>query len=264
MEGPSATLALVLAETAAGSVALLWFGRMWGKVKRGFFILTGSVALGCALLATLAASAAAGPEAALDAKRVVVAAAATAGALGLSVAALVLRIDTGGRVLGLLAVPLAVVALVALAGAAGPAGMSFPSAMIQLVAGALFMGAVSDGLLLGHWYLVDRRLEREHIVRFATVLMAAVVVEAAAVAILGFAGDGAEPAVGFSPLLSVTGLSTWLSLGMIACTGLIAVLIWASLRGTRARAVQAATGFFYLAVITAFTAEMAAKIGFLG
>jgi hypothetical protein len=55
LEGPSATLALVLAETAAGSVALLWFGRLWGKVKRGFFILTGSVALGCALLATLAA-----------------------------------------------------------------------------------------------------------------------------------------------------------------------------------------------------------------
>jgi hypothetical protein len=264
LEGPSAALALVLAETAAGGAALLWFGRLWGSVKRGFFILTGSVALGCALLATLAASAAAGPEAALDAQRVVVAAAATAAVLGLSVAALVLRIDTGGRVLGLIAVPLAVAALVALAGAAGPAGTSFPSAMIQLVAGALFMGAVSDGLLLGHWYLVDRRLERAHIVRFATLLIAAVVVEAAAVAILGFAGDGTEPAVGFSPLLSVAGLSTWLSLGMIACTGLIAVLIWASLRGTRARAVQAATGFFYLAVITAFTAEMAAKIGFLG
>jgi hypothetical protein len=51
---------------------------------------------------------------------------------------------------------------------------------------------------------------------------------------------------------------------MAAATALIAVLIRASLRGTRARAVQAATGFFYLAVITAFTAEMAAKIGFLG
>jgi hypothetical protein len=263
VEGPSATLALVLAETAAGSAALLWLGRMWGSVKRGFFILTGSVALGCALLATVAASASAGPEAAADARRVVIAAAVTSAILGLSVAALVLRIDAGGRVLGLLTLPLAVVTLVAFAGAAEPVATSFSSALIQLLAGALFMGAVADGLLLGHWYLVDRRLEREHIVRFASLLIAAVVVEAAAVAILGFTGKGAEQAVGFSPLLSVAGLSTWLSLGMIACTGLIAVLIWASLRGTRARAVQAATGFFYLAVITAFTAEMAAKIGFL-
>jgi hypothetical protein len=262
VEGPSATLALVLAETAAGSAALLWLGRMWGTVKRGFFLLTGAVALGCALLATLAASAAAGPEVATDARRVVIATAAASAVLGLSVAALVLRIDAGGRVLGLLAVPLAAVALVALAGAS--ARTSFPSALLQLLAGALFMGAVTDGLLLGHWYLVDRRLEREHIVRFAALLIAAVVVEAAAVSILGFSGSRAEPAVGFSPLLSVAGLSTWLSLGMISCTGLIAVLIRASLRGTRARAVQAATGFFYLAVITAFTAEMAAKIGFLG
>jgi hypothetical protein len=263
VEGPSATLALVLAETAAGSAALLWLGRMWGTVKRGFFLLTGSVALGCALLATLTASAAAGPEAATDARRAVIAVAATAAVLGLSVAALVLRIEAGGRVLGLLAVPLGAVALVALAGAAS-AGTSFPSALLQLLAGGFFMGAVTNGLLLGHWYLVDRRLERDHIVRFAALLIAAVVVEAAAVAILGFSGSRAEPAVGFSPLLSVAGLSTWLSLGMIACTGLIAVLIRASLRGTRARAVQAATGFFYLAVITAFTAEMAAKIRFLG
>jgi hypothetical protein len=35
------------------------------------------------------------------------------------------------------------------------------------------------------------------------------------------------------------------------------------LRGTRPAAVQSATGFFYLAVITAFTAELAAKVRFL-
>jgi hypothetical protein len=35
------------------------------------------------------------------------------------------------------------------------------------------------------------------------------------------------------------------------------------MKGERPQAVQAATGFFYLAVITAFTAEVAAKVGFL-
>jgi hypothetical protein len=49
----------------------------------------------------------------------------------------------------------------------------------------------------------------------------------------------------------------------VLCTGLIAVLIRLTLRGTRPQAVQSATGFFYLAVITAFTAELAAKVRFL-
>ncbi len=50
---------------------------------------------------------------------------------------------------------------------------------------------------------------------------------------------------------------------MVACTGLIAVFIRITLRGSRPTAVQSATGFFYLAVITAFTAELAAKVRFL-
>ena len=41
------------------------------------------------------------------------------------------------------------------------------------------------------------------------------------------------------------------------------VFIALTLRGTRPSAVQSATGFFYLAVITAFTAELAAKVRFL-
>jgi hypothetical protein len=40
-------------------------------------------------------------------------------------------------------------------------------------------------------------------------------------------------------------------------------MIRLTLRGPRSSAVQAATGFFYLAVITALTAEFAAKVGFL-
>jgi hypothetical protein len=68
----------------------------------------------------------------------------------------------------------------------------------------------------------------------------------------------------FSPFLGISGLATWLALGMAGATALIAALIRASLRGSEARSVQAATGFFYLAVITAFAAEMAAKVRFIG
>lgn len=256
MDGPSGLVALVLAETAAGGAAILWLSRLWGRMKRGFFILTGSVALACALLATLAASS--GGEDGDAVRLAVLLAAATSVLLGVSMAALVLRWGTAGHVSGVLSVPASLATLVALARVAGP---SFPSALAQLLAGAAFMGAAMDGLLLGHWYLVDRKLSRDPIQRYAVLLIAAVALEALAVGLLGFGGRPAG--AGFSPFLGIAGLSTWLALGMVACTGLIAVLIRASLKTPRTRAVQAATGFFYLAVITAFTAEMAAKVGFL-
>jgi hypothetical protein len=257
MDGPSGVIALVLIETAAGGTALLWLGGVWGTVRRGFFVLTGSATLGCALLATLTSSGAADTAAARPA---VLAAALTSALLGLSLAALVVRLDAVGRAFGVLSIPAAVAGLVAFGLAAGPSPVS---AILQVLAGAAFMGAVTDGLLLGHWYLVDRRLSRDPINRYAALLIAAVLLEAAAVGLLGFQGQTTGPAPGFSPFLGIAGLATWVALGMVACTALIAFLIRASLRGSRPRAVQAATGFFYLAVITAFTAEMAAKVRFL-
>src|SRR5919109_4071272 len=105
MEGPAATIGLVLAETAAGGTALLWLGGLWGEVRRGFFVLTGLAVLSCALLATLAAASAATTPVE-DAPRIaVLLCAATAAVLGLSTAALILRLDAAGRALGLFAVP---------------------------------------------------------------------------------------------------------------------------------------------------------------
>jgi hypothetical protein len=259
MEGATATVALVLAEAAAGGSVLLWLGRVWGSVRSGFFVLAGATALACALLTALAASSAVTAPVDDAARLAVMLAAGTSALLGISVAALILRLDGAGRVAGTAA---AVVAVAMLVGLARLAGDSFAPALAQLTAGAAFMGAVTDGLLLGHWYLVDRSLARDHIRRFAAILIVAVVLEGVAVAALGFGGEP-PAAEGFSPLLAISGLATWLALGMVACTALIAVLIRASLRSDRSRAVQAATGFFYLAVITAFTAELAAKVGFL-
>jgi hypothetical protein len=87
------------------------------------------------------------------------------------------------------------------------------------------------------------------------------VLEAAAVIAGGFGPEGDTSAI--NPLLTSAGLAPWIALGMVGTTALIAIVIRAALRGTRASAVQAATGFFYLAVITAITAEFAAKIRFL-
>src|SRR5437763_13071143 len=107
-------------------------------------------------------------------------------------------------------VPLVLALLVALAGTADEA---FCRAFLQLLAGALFMGAVIDGLLLGHWYLTDRKLSRAPINRIALALIGAVVLESAAVMAGRFGPNRGNRQ--FSALLTAAGLAPWVALGMI-------------------------------------------------
>ena len=254
-------MALVLAETAAGATALLFLTPLWTEVKRGFFYLTGAVVV--TLAASAAGAAAAGQNPKISGGGLAIAlSAALAAATLVWLALMVAKQRTIARVVGVLTVPTAIAMLFAFARIADESvGLSF----FQLLAGAAFTGAVLDGLLLGHWYLTDRRLPRGPINRMAWILVGAVALELAAVVAGGFGSTDQTVAASNSlnPLLSVAGSATLIAIGMVACTGLIAVFIQLTLRGTRPTAVQSATGFFYLAVITALTAELAAKIRFL-
>lgn len=249
--------ALVLAETVAGALALLFFTPLWNEVRRGFFTLTGSILFVLVLAAwgSVAAGRIEGDAAGIWSLRLSV---ALALALLLCVALLVAHRKTTARVVGVAAAPLSVALLAAMAGTAEGAWVV---ALLQLLAGAAFLGAVFDGLLLGHWYLTDRGLTRTPINRYTNLLLAGVVLEAAALVLGGFGPTEASP--DFNPILTSAGLASWIALGMVAATALIAVMIRLTLRGARSSAVQAATGFFYLAVITAMTAEFAAKVRFL-
>ena len=257
MKGPGGVTALVLGEVAAGGVSFLFLTPLWNEVRRGFFTLTGLVILIAAAAAwrSAAAGLVEGSESGLWAMRL---AGTLAGVTLVWVILLVLRRAAPVRVVGVVSVPLSAAMLAAMAGTAeGSAVVGF----LQLLAGAAFLGAVTDGLLLGHWYLTDRGLSRTPINRSTTFLIVAVVAETAAVIGGGFGPTRASS--DFNPLLTSAGLAPLIALGMVAATALIAGLIRATLRGARASAVQAATGFFYLAVITAFTAEFAAKVRFL-
>ena len=261
MKGPAGVMALVLAETAAGGAWFLFLTPLWQEVRRGFFYLTGIIV---AALAAGAAGAATGgyePAVAAWGRAAVLLAIGLAGATALWMALMRLRLPRMGRGLGIVTVPLSAVMLFAFAHtAAGSVGLAF----FQLLAGAAFTGAVLDGLLLGHWYLTDRKLGRGPINRMTWILIGSVALNAAAVIAGGSPTNAGSPATSkLNPLLTLAGSATWIAVGMVACTGLIAAFIRATLRGTRAAAVQSATGFFYLAVITAFTAELAAKVRFL-
>jgi hypothetical protein len=254
-------MALVLAETAAGSAGLLFLTPLWTEVRRGFFYLTGGIVL--VLAWATAAAAAAGYDAASASRgrQALGLAVALASVTLVWLALMLFGLRPVARVLGIGSVPLAVAMLLAFARTADE---SAASAFFQLLTGAVFTGAVLDGLLLGHWYLTDRKLTRGPINRMAWLLIGAVLLETAGVAVGATTGGGGNATTNsLNPILTVAGSATWIAMGMVLCTGLIAVFIRLTLRGTRPQAVQSATGFFYLAVITAFTAELAAKVRFL-
>jgi hypothetical protein len=250
-------MALVLAETVAGGAAFLWYTPLRHEVKRGYFTLSGVLLAPLAFAAWWVASAGAVPGDAAGAWSVRLAMASllvTAAWTALQL----LKAAVPARVIGLVSVPVAVGVLGAMAATGRQA---YPVALFELLAGAAFLGSVLDGLLLGHWYLTDRGLSRGPINRATTIMILAVAVEAVAVVAAGFSGIGSSTA--FNPLLTAGALAPWIALGMVGTTALIAVLVKATLRGERASAVQSATGFFYLAVVTAFTAEVAVKVRFL-
>ena len=92
------------------------------------------------------------------------------------------------------------------------------------------------------------------------VLIVTTCVEGVAILTGGFGGTPSSRA--FNPLLTAGALAPWIAIGMVGTTLLIAVLARAALKGERASAVQSATGFFYLSLVTAFTAEIAVKTRF--
>ncbi len=257
MKGSAGVMALVLGQTVAGASALLWFTPLWGELKRGFFKLTGSILL--ALVFAWWRSAAAGlVRADRGGTWSLRLAAASMMVIFVWTALLFLRRERVARAVGILGVPLALAGLVAMS---ATARQSQALALFQLLAGAAFLGSVLDGLLLGHWYLTDRGLSRAPINRYTVAMLASIAIEFAAVISAGFGGVGASSDI--NPLLTAGALAPWIALGMVGTTALIAVLAKVVLRGERASAVQSATGFFYLAVVTAFTAEVASKVRFL-
>jgi hypothetical protein len=153
----------------------------------------------------------------------------------------------------------------ALAGAIGLVGAAIDGApgggsdavvsLVRTLVGAAFLGAVTDAMLLGHWYLVQPGLPRRLLNEIVTALAWIWPLEVIA-------------------LLMPTGMiSVWTgavddgwngTLGWFwgACAITTIVLIWvtkAALRERQYSAVMAATGLLYLAILTAFGTDLVAR-----
>ena len=156
------------------------------------------------------------------------------------------RLDLLVAVIGLVATVLGAV------DASGPTAL----ALGRTVVGALFVGAVTNAMLLGHWYLVQPGLARGPLLEM---VRASAVVWIPETAVLLWP-------TGMVSVLNGTiddgynGLLGWFWLGCTVMTiGLVAVAR-AALRERQYSAVMAATGLMYLAIVTAFGQDLVARI----
>ncbi len=148
-----------------------------------------------------------------------------------------------------------VVGLVALLAAGIDAGDPALLSVARTLVGALFLGAVSDAMLLGHWYLVQPGLARGPLVELVwwTGLawpfeLAVLLWPTGMVSVLnGSIDDG------------YNGLLGWFWAACAVSTIVLVGLTRAALRERQYSAVMAATGLLYLAILTAFGMDLVAR-----
>lgn len=145
--------------------------------------------------------------------------------------------------------------LAGLLGAAHLAGGPYALAALRLLVGAAFLGAVTDAMLLGHWYLVQPGLRRDPLDELVTWVAVLWPLEVAAFlwptgmvqVFTGAVDDGYQGLLGWVWLVSA--LST---IGLVVATRY-------ALRERYYSAVMAATGLLYLAILMAFGTDLVAR-----
>ena len=147
------------------------------------------------------------------------------------------------------------IGMVGLVAAGIDAGSPVWLSVARLVVGALFLGAVTDGMLLGHWYLVQPGLPRGpllELVRWTGWLwpfeIAVLLIPTGMISVLnGTIDDG------------YGGILGWMWLTCAVTTIGLVIVTRAALRERQYSAVMAATGLLYLAILTAFGTDLVAR-----
>jgi hypothetical protein len=237
-----------LLEWSAGWVVAAAWTQSWFVVSRGHFKITAYCTLTLAVLAVLAYDRAAGGG--LDRDLVVAFTAASV----VYVLVQYSRTDWPGVVVGVAVSALGVAALVA--SAIELPGWPGGLAGAALITGMLLMGAVTNGMMLGHWYLNQPGLKPWALARL-TGLGIVVVVACAAAAIAGAgrltASETRGAVLGIPGFGESFGVAFFaVGLGLLVFTGAI---VWMARRCVRIRSIQSATGLYYVALLTAGVAE---------
>ena len=140
--------------------------------------------------------------------------------------------------------------------AAGWAGGGNPAlAIARTLVGALFLGAVSDAMLLGHWYLVQPGLSRRPIGELNTWLLRIWPIEVA----LLLVPTGMISVLNGTISDNYGGMLGWFWVACALTTGILGFVTRLALKERFYSAVMAATGLLYLAILTAFGTDLVAR-----
>ena len=136
--------------------------------------------------------------------------------------------------------------------AAGPIWLSIARTLV----GAAFLGAVSNSMLLGHWYLVQPGLSRDPIFTLVNWTGLLWLPELVLLCI---------PTGMFSVLNGTiddnyNGLLGWFWVACVVATICLVIVTRMALKEKEYSAVMAATGLMYLAILTAFGVDLVARI----
>jgi hypothetical protein len=145
--------------------------------------------------------------------------------------------------------------LIAMLACAQFAGGPYALAAARLIVGALFLGSVSDAMLLGHWYLVQPGLKRDPLKELVLWTGAMWPLEIAVflwpvgmVQVLdGTIDDG------------YAGVLGWMWVACAIFTIGLVFATWKALEERYYSAVMAATGLLYLAILTSFGTDLIAR-----
>ena len=148
-----------------------------------------------------------------------------------------------------------VIGVVGILGAASAVGGPYALSAVRLLVGAVFLGIITDAMLLGHWYLVQPGLDRASVKQLVVIVACLWPLEVAVylwpqgmVQVLDGTIDD-----GFSGILGWT----WF-LCAISTIALIGVT-WLALKERSYSAVMSATGLMYLAILTGFGTDLIAR-----
>jgi len=134
----------------------------------------------------------------------------------------------------------------------GPAWLS----ILRILAGAVFLGVISDAMLLGHWYLVQPGLARAPIlelVRYTTYAwFPHAIVFMLPTGMWSVFNGTIEDGYG--------GMLGWFWAASTIATIVLIFVTRAALKERQYAAVMAATGLMYLAILTAFGQDVVARI----
>ncbi len=148
-----------------------------------------------------------------------------------------------------------ILGIAGLVAAAVDAGGNLGVSLLRTFASAAFLGAVTDAMLLGHWYLVQPGLPRRHLNELVDAVGWVWPVEVIALLLptgmisvwTGAVDDGWNGTLG------------WFWAACAITTIVLVFVTKAALRERYYSAVMAATGLLYLAILTAFGTDLVAR-----